>query len=457
MCDYESDTKHEEGNAQRIDSCAEEQNDNTNLNESESQSGRPDQNQPAEPLSEGISSQIFKMDIDSFEELFDYLSVYDILALRLTCKRFKKIIDFYLRTNYPRLQNFRLQPRNVRMFRRMDADTIELIKKMYVMANDYLDWTKFPKGSRQKVLDKVKQIEVCSWQTYPDFYHYCLKYCNNVKWLSIKRNNRYNSRIQMNNEWLSRQYASIEYLCIDYIWKQEVDLYVKFFHLNPNIHALSIQLESVNEIGSDLLAAGIHFDRLYIDATNRWSISEKDVVTLESLYDAGFYKRLCLTSPPMDPSNEGTQSKFASIGLEVLSVQSLNCTIPAIPSLKELNIDARCDFNDKYANVRNVIERLSCDITYSNVILAFVGYFPKLKHFQIQKMNDAYKLNLLELNKERENLPGACKTTIYINEKVFLTTKWANMKTNYNLIELKRVHACDWNQFFENECGICGP
>lgn len=61
------------------------------------------------------------------------------------------------------------------------------------------------------------------------------------------------------------------------------------------------------------------------------------------------------------------------------------------------------------------------------------------------------KFDLKAMNEKRKKLAGACKTMIYVHENDFLRTRWATTKISFNLIELKRIQACDWNQLFEND------
>lgn len=48
-----------------------------------------------------------------------------------------------------------------------------------------------------------------------------------------------------------------------YILDREVDAYVKFFTLNPNIHALSIGFDYINNFGLRFVEPGEKFDPLY--------------------------------------------------------------------------------------------------------------------------------------------------------------------------------------------------
>lgn len=49
--------------------------------------------------SESVCFQIFKLDVDFVQEIFDYLSVVDIYSMSQTCKRMKQITSNYFEAN----------------------------------------------------------------------------------------------------------------------------------------------------------------------------------------------------------------------------------------------------------------------------------------------------------------------------------------------------------------------
>lgn len=395
-----------------------------------------------EPLSD-----IFKMNIDCFEEVFEYLLVTDLRTLRRICKRFKKIVDHYISIYYPSIGKFKLNDKNFDMFRQMDASTIGWIREIDVSIGSDFDSKKF--SSIKTILNNVKEIFISKWKTNPDFYNCFLKYCKNVKFVSLEK--KHLPYIDISNEWLNYQYPSIEHIRLDILNKNKIDIFVNFFHLNPNIHALSVQVKSYIEIATHLVEAGIKFDRFYIG----YVFIDEDVIdSLKKLYDAGFYKRISLTFNGMILENNETYSKFSSIGTEVLNSDFFNIPIPPLPNLEELNVYTICNLKI-YENARNFVERLHCNLLNSKYILEIIGNFPKLKLFKIDRIYGADVLNLIEMNKEREKLSGAGKTIIYVQEDIFLATKWATTKMNFNFIELKRSEAFDWDQLFESNCGKC--
>lgn len=83
-------------------------------------------------------------------------------------------------------------------------------------------------------------------------------------------------------------------------------------------------------------------------------------------------------------------------------------------------------------------------------ILLLIRSLPNLKSIDVYKFVDNYesKLKIDEANEERSKLTNPRKVTVYVDEPVYLTVKWAKNKTNWSLIEIKRNSKfCIYNLF----------
>lgn len=124
---------------------------------------------------------------------------------------------------------------------------------------------------------------------------------------------------QNSYEWLSHQYPSLEYDGFNCILKSEIDELETFFHLNPSIHALSVNLRSLAAIESQFIAAGIKFDWLFI-----WAYElEGYVDLLKRLYHEQFYRRLYLLDFEDYPGDGESFQKLASCEIEGMSSEYL--------------------------------------------------------------------------------------------------------------------------------------
>lgn len=73
-----------------------------------------------------------------------------------------------------------------------------------------------------------------------------------------------------------------------------------------------------------------------------------------------------------------------------------------------------------------------------------VKYLKFGQHFN----RDTGIINLLALNREREQLPDAQKITLYVKERVYVTTKWAMKGNDFGLVRMKREDSFDWHHDF---------
>lgn len=384
----------------------------------------------AVPSNEATPSSIFGLNIDCVEELFEWLSLADILHLRQTCKRFKQIIDYYIKTNFPALRRIYMDVDNFEWFRQMDDSSIDLIEELHILIEPNFDVTRFEDVKR--CLNKVSMIYVYPFDSEMDLYDILLKYCSNLKRLLLSFALTTNTGIN----WLTHhQFPTIEHVGFQIIKKTKQSLDV-FFNRNPNIHTFSCSARVLKKYGLSLSNAGVKFNKL--DIGDLFQGVDFDVHLFEllnKLHVRGFYKQLRLSLNAFGMS-EGDAQMMALPGLEQLRLENAIFTLPALPELKELCMD-RCDDLNDFENMKN-IERFQVDELDLDRMVYLIEEFPKLKLIKIDKFRDDSPLDLITLNNERQKLAGACKVTIYIDDKIFVDTKWAVTTTDLQLIELKR-------------------
>ncbi|XP_055307077.1 uncharacterized protein LOC129571329, partial [Sitodiplosis mosellana] len=387
--------------------------------------------------------ELLKLDIDCLEELFEWLSQADLLLLRKTCKRLKGSVDHYIKSNWPKFGEFQIyDARSFDMFRRMDITTIKLIKNLVVVVrkNDQYQFEDI-----KTALNNVERIAIFKWEISCDFYEVFLKHCKNLKCLTVDVSGE-DILIGSSNDWLLREYQTLEHIIFNgrnlMRSPSEIEKLKTFFRLNTNV-------QSIWETFDDapfLTDIDITFDQLRIRFYMKQICSDGEdyLVKLARVHQKGLYKRLHIFID--DCSNERWASNYGdglvNVGLEQLASYGCMDFPHPLPYFKELTV-LHCE-NPKYLEKVRNIEWLYIVECGPNAIASFTSYLPKLKHFRIGGFDDADEetiLNLLALNKERAKLAGACKTTIYVPEKIFLATKWAKTKTDFNLIELKRHQA----------------
>lgn len=78
---------------------------------------------------------ILELKVDCCEELFEWLTLSDLKSLRQTCKRLKKIVDYYIQSIYPKgfgrlnIYDDDQQPKDLCGF---DSSFSQLYKHIYI-------------------------------------------------------------------------------------------------------------------------------------------------------------------------------------------------------------------------------------------------------------------------------------------------------------------------------------
>ncbi|XP_031616889.1 uncharacterized protein LOC116336862 [Contarinia nasturtii] len=193
---------------------------------------------------------------------------------------------------------------------------------------------------------------------------------------------------------------------------------------------------------------------------NNFYFTEKNPVNmlalidlLNRLYERGFYRRLHFSVPEV--KQQLSEQLLSLRGLEKLTINKFTqCyALPALKHLKELNIFDCTDADQMEPMAIGLVnlERLFLQRASNSHMLPFIRYSIKLKHLKILSTESANfqgdVINLQKLNRERAKLFGARKIVIYIEDNIFLATKWSSRygDTDLKMIEMKRSNAICWD------------
>lgn len=370
--------------------------------------------------------QIFKLNVDCFEELFEWLSLADLRALRQTCKRLQQVVDYYININYPLV------------FKRLPIRDYHLD---YLCRNpssgfEFLDHIDFLTSTLTKVqiehikymLNRIKSINIESIQIEGDFYTTFLQFCQSLKYLSISKF-RYGKIIGSGNEWLLRNYPTLEHVillssCLHF--DSETPEMATFFQLNPQIMSFTTTFDFIWANRHWLSDSEFKLDQLNITGSCNATVTVDSISNLlHELYHQGFYKHLHVSVSWIEEQDDFDQI-ISLNGLEKLSLKSISVRItpPHNEQLKELNIYAYEYFED--LQVYNLIGLEQIYIAFAPIddIMPFIRYCAKLKqiiinHLEVRSSNFCKNgiINSAALNVVRNKLPGARKIAVYVNEK----------------------------------------
>ncbi|XP_031634204.1 uncharacterized protein LOC116347653 isoform X2 [Contarinia nasturtii] len=439
----------------------EEEGEGSGENQNQNQNNT-NENQIDVAVADRSNMEFTSINIDCLEELFEWLSLKDLFALRRTCKRLKKVVDYYIKTNYPTVGNARIKESNIQQY--FQADTA-LIKAATVDLERVLRETEI--SEIEKILNAIEWIHIRDYQINreSDFNDVFLKHCINLKvlWILHRRGNLIGS----NDNWLCRHYPTIEHIYLGELLTRnslEMPKLTRLLNLNPQLQTFAINSIIFLANKNVLINSGIQINQLEINRSNGDGSDLSQVIhMLNELYLIGFYKQLHYYT--VSVLFENHLRELATIpAISMLTFSGLIsdvCTLPPMPDLKEITyfpnfrafevINQNVDLEPLMKNNRQ-LERIYIGRIYLVSLLPFIRQLPRLKQIKVRKLlsgetvlNDV-GIDLEALNKERESLTGACKTTIYVEEDIFLATKFAKVTTSLSLIELKRVQCLEWHK-----------
>ncbi|XP_031639055.1 uncharacterized protein LOC116351136 [Contarinia nasturtii] len=434
------------------------------------------------------SSEIFKLNIDCLDEIFEYLNVKDLHSFGQTCKRMNKVAGEYFKQNYSSAEKF-CEKDGIYM-RYFDKDGVfnkltqssGFIKFMPYISHCYCDlgplkyikshisefestnhiylrWQRINSKRVKHFKQLLPQLEIvqhreCSMNG--DFYDLILKHCKNLREIRVvdwdtgnRRNGKFN--------WLLQEYPKLELLELSTSDSYQFKELRKFFVRNQNVQIFSTTSIMLWQNGDVLLDSNAKLDILQVTKFDnyKWTSSyrkhtfETSLELLIRLHERGFYKRLYIY---ISIAHEEEITSFISLkGLEFLCVVYFDKSLAQLTNLRILIMCGCGSAEDMeiLANGLTKLERLYIRRGGIDDIMPFIRRSLKLNKIKFIPRYDGVVLNLAMMNEERAKLSGARKIIIYTRDDVFLATKWTttNGDTNLNFIEMRRWNSIKWENW----------
>lgn len=426
---------------------------------------------------------ICKMDIDCCEETFDYLTLKDLRALGLTCKRMNAIAVHIFKESYPaaityvsdgsiktndiHLHGYTRVIRSIKMFLGNMCDFIYIATNKFDSLKhvefDHTDLCADRIDRIKKILGQIETLELDRCHFTGNLYEDMLKFCVNLKRLEV-RSDSCNETVPIignGNNWLTQKYPNLEEFKLDLpIAARRIVEFDTFFLQNRSIRRFVVSTSILKTNIASIMSSNLKLDFLKISLD-----SEIPVDVLDKLRANGFYQRLEINDILSNQmvSHENIKRMTSLHGLEkILFFNELNSddvnTISALVSLKQLEF--YCCVGSLSAQLATQVIKLERIYFYmANVynLRDFIYYSANLKAIKVSAIFDsndnepefvlAQKSNMVALtdlpkwNRERAKLNGARKVKIFVDEQVYLATKWALKATDFGLIEIKRIDA----------------
>lgn len=433
--------------------------------------------------------RIFKLTIDCFDEIFEYLSSQDMLTLSQTCKTMQQVVGEYAKANYTEAtklgSNGILSPTIVsKVFSNDGTESAQssgfnqfiryIFHSFFLQTLFYLELhndefssvnhlhlynivlSSINTALIKNILNKIEIIEIhnCTVDSYLDD---TLNHCGNLKRLYVVNvQPRFNYMTV--EHWLNKRHPTLDHLewIPHAIFTSTAKTLEHFFELNPNVRSFSTNYEMLSSML--LLKSPIQLNVLEVKpcqtSDQQMGLSAQTVFgVINQLYERGFFKRLHLHLQNI--TEDCTNRLFSLKGLEKVCIEVVyRCfNLPLVSNLKELTIKSTTTMinMDKLAEGLVNIERLNLYNTTSSDILPFIRHSMKLHRIYVgnEKCFNVNRPNISALNKERKKLARARKVTIYVSDKLFVDIKWAtsNGQMDFELVEIKRSDSYRWDHY----------
>lgn len=423
---------------------------------------------------------IFKLDIDCFDEIFEYLSVDDLHSFGQTCTRMNKVAGEYFKQNYSYADKYCVnngiytfysdqyeisysefihipgfnQFIDRILIRGTNLGALEYIKRnrnkfsikhIYLLGfyinNDRIEYLK-------PLLPQLESVRIQKCDVDGDLYELMLKYCENLKEIYVQESN-----ISEHN-WLLHEYPKLERFEILPRRSNRITQLGQFFLHNRKIQRFSTDPEFFWTHRDVLAKANIELDilefKIFLEGICRRETFDALLGLLNRLYEQSFYKRFFIFNYEVDDISSNFLASVNGLELLCIGLFKDSYNIHQLINLKELTILSRTTVEQMEVLADSLVqlERLYIDNCGSiDVVMPFVRHSPKLNKITFVPPPTRKVLDLKMLNEERAKLFGARKITFYMRDRVFLGTKWTikNGDTNLNFVEIKRVDSYEWD------------
>lgn len=449
-------------------------------------------------------AEIFKLKMDHFEEIFNWLLLRDVFAFGQTCQRMKHVVGYYIKTSGSAIEfhsrSDGIYARLIPSMERENYDKIEVkadafssyVKKLEFHYLEDIEYDRERRTCKEptkivahmeadllkslteiqlafvvlttegisRIKEILGQVETVKLE-YPqfryenqEFYECFLQFCIKVKKLCVHGalNLPGAPIVGIDNSWLLLKYPTLEWLELTTLKTGPIDELRTCFDQNTGIKTFATNIELIlanietfhNTIAKwDVLS--IHFEEAK-KLNSSWSL-------LNNLHERGLFRELHLHFSGRDFKQETVNELTSVNGFVRLYIQMglsyISADLSPLTNLKQLSIYFAFspDMMESLAkNLVNLELLLLTDGRFSH-IQPFICYSQKLKTIiLLNDLNNESSKSILkieELNEERSKLINAQKLRIYVEEHVYLTAKWVASKTNWSFIEIRRFESYD--------------
>lgn len=417
-----------------------------------------------------------EFNIDCWQNIFDNLSLRDILVMSQTCRQLCEIAGYYFRKHFHGISCDIISNEDflIRWFQFKQIDFLQFIDMLNIYGqlfdysnplpnvDQYRSLTKLnlcfiDLGENQvhglkNILNNVESVQLYNCAIYDGFLKAFFKFCPKLKCLSV-------NRVIFKSDTAShdlfgqkfRQLRYFQYVKTNHMSYKNCALET-FLRENSNIKYLELDAEDLwwnRDLVTDL---NIHLD--YLAAPLRLDdISAIPFANLlKRLHRDGFYEKFHFTVGSLP--NEFEYQEFIDEMAGFRAFDQLYTVMYVrlfkMKQLKELYISGNrfaCDMKELAIKLPQ-LERLHICGARVEFIRHFLRHTKTLRTIlMISDLDSA--LNIFALNQERERLRQAQKVSIGVSERIYLATKWKFGQLNLPFVKIVRQESIDFDHINE--------
>lgn len=444
-----------------------------------SESG-PAKSSPEAANLEESKPKIYKLNINCFEAIFDYLSLEDLSAFSQTCKLMQKVSGHVLRSKYPFLRTLIDEYGNCssdRFDKRTNLNMLVEYVEPITLATDLntislSQWKRFKSvkylcfmscilsndnlEAMQTILDTVNAVELrlCEFES-TGFIRRLFELCTNLKHLTVRCSLDYDD-----TAWLQHKYPKLEHLAILPMTNQQINELPTFFERNATLRNLLVDSDFlwINRMA----LTHVKLKELFIYLSNDFCYDFNNAKmmeyfgTLNRWHAEGVYKRLHIIGEFKQQIVDKLITVKGLVGLKSTAL-STGTDLGSLGNLEILYFDHITKDNINTTQLAQSLKSLKAICFYDadfSTILPFIQHSPKLKRVIIKFMDtDDERNELFAFNRERKALceitSDVSKVTIYIPEMRYLQIRRKSVTMYMDLIEIRPFEQYETVLFYE--------
>lgn len=416
-----------------------------------------------------------KLIADCWEHIFDYLAMQDIQSIGQTCKRMHRMAGWYFREYFPELE-YRVCESVTRFYIRSNPCYYEVNPMFYQFISKlkirqrldrwssdghtfsslktlifkYTTLTANEIKRRRNLFENVESLHIIKCRLSGDIFQPISILCPKLTYLNVDQPI---GSYTVKNYFFSQYYPHLKHFRYEPEMGDHdirIDQLETFLKKHSNINRITTNFRFLWTHRDVFVATNIQVGILttYFDVPFGHVQVDEVFALLKRLFERGFYKSLHLSFGRRGSYLNNRYEKLSNAVAMVPALQKFSARdhkildLYCLTNLKEFHMSGEgCSAEDTEKMAKSLInlEVLTNADSPIDIILPFICHSKKLKKlFAVLKSHSGRALDLVAFNEQRTKLSNARKVAIYVQDGVYLPTKWSHTDINLSHIKIIR-------------------